>query len=426
MPIRNSLNPDDHQDEQDRLMTHTLFMAQQAATARLSVVEAQLTEDDETGPDSTTPAYENLFVPENSRLGHRRNRSSQIIDGFVLNNSTPPTGGVRPLSMILGDDLNRLSLARSVRYSHLLGLDDRRLSILQSDELLRHWTDQSDPLADENSHSEASEDDDPYLFKGTPSELTEAYKADDGPPNTAAWSSKKVRRDPMFKREDVAIQVLSRPAKGVVEAIRQEAEAQRGKSPTTVTKPGISGRMPAYQSLPPIAEERHSVRNSYVHLPDEVRERSLGDEPSVDTGDSDPSIELFKSLRVSVEDETHVVLPAALRRYGITAGFDDYGLWVVYENQERLVQKHEKPLLLFKQLDGEGKKPMFMLRKWTRKPTAEELDQANNPRSSDPFLSDDDSKGRLWVPQATPDGKLFYRNTRTGETTAPRKIKPFF
>lgn len=36
---------------------------------------------------------------------------------------------------------------------------------------------------------------------------------------------------------------------------------------------------------------------------------------------------------------------------------------IVYGGQERRVGLNEKPLILFKQLDKEGKNPMFMLRK---------------------------------------------------------------
>ncbi|KAI0180648.1 hypothetical protein GGR52DRAFT_578788 [Hypoxylon sp. FL1284] len=75
------------------------------------------------------------------------------------------------------------------------------------------------------------------------------------------------------------------------------------------------------------------------------------------------SVEIFKSFRVSMDDPCYKVLPAALKKYQINAPWDQYALYIVYGDQERCLGLHEKPLILFKQLDKEGKKPMFMLRK---------------------------------------------------------------
>jgi hypothetical protein len=75
------------------------------------------------------------------------------------------------------------------------------------------------------------------------------------------------------------------------------------------------------------------------------------------------SVEIFKSFRVSMEDPCYKVLPAALKKYNINAPWEQYALYIVYGDQERCLGMEEKPLILFKQLDKEGKKPMFMLRK---------------------------------------------------------------
>lgn len=80
---------------------------------------------------------------------------------------------------------------------------------------------------------------------------------------------------------------------------------------------------------------------------------------------SQASVEIFKSFRVSMEDPTYKVLPAALKKYNINASAEDYRLYIVYGDQERCLGRDEKPLVLFKQLDVGGKKPMFMLRKAT-------------------------------------------------------------
>lgn len=78
---------------------------------------------------------------------------------------------------------------------------------------------------------------------------------------------------------------------------------------------------------------------------------------------SNASIEIFKSFRVSMEDPTYKVLPAALKKYNINAPWEQYALYIVHGDNERCLEMDEKPLILFKHLDKAGKKPMFMLRK---------------------------------------------------------------
>lgn len=78
---------------------------------------------------------------------------------------------------------------------------------------------------------------------------------------------------------------------------------------------------------------------------------------------SNPQVEIFKSFRVSIDDPCHKVLPVALKKYNITADWRQYALYIVHGDQERCLGLNERPLILFKQLDREGRKPMFMLRK---------------------------------------------------------------
>ena len=90
--------------------------------------------------------------------------------------------------------------------------------------------------------------------------------------------------------------------------------------------------------------------------------RDQDDSPSGVSG-SAPSVEIFKSFRVSMEDPCYKVLPAALKRYNISADWRQYALYIVYGDQERCLGLEDKPLILFKQLDKEGRKPIFMLRR---------------------------------------------------------------
>ena len=102
-------------------------------------------------------------------------------------------------------------------------------------------------------------------------------------------------------------------------------------------------------------------REKLIGGPPRRRETPVPDTPST----SNASVEIFKSFRVSMDDPCHKVLPAALKKYQINAPWDQYALYIVYGDQERCLGMDEKPLILFKQLDKEGKKPMFMLRKTT-------------------------------------------------------------
>ncbi|KAK6512090.1 Adaptor for signal transduction [Arthrobotrys musiformis] len=106
------------------------------------------------------------------------------------------------------------------------------------------------------------------------------------------------------------------------------------------------------------------------HLRARSRDRVRHDPPPMasppaaeDEGSNPPTVEIFKSFRVSMDDPCYKVLPAALKRYNIQADWQHYALYIVYGDQERCLGYEEKPLILFKQLDKEGKKPMFMLRR---------------------------------------------------------------
>lgn len=78
-------------------------------------------------------------------------------------------------------------------------------------------------------------------------------------------------------------------------------------------------------------------------------------------------VEVFESFPFSMEDTTHRVLQTALKKYRINADWRQYALYILYRDQEREQERYlgpdEKPLVLFKQLDREGRKPMFMLRR---------------------------------------------------------------
>jgi hypothetical protein len=110
-------------------------------------------------------------------------------------------------------------------------------------------------------------------------------------------------------------------------------------------------------SYQPQAYNRESTRPA----PSRRTQTPAPDTPAGSGGGA--SVEIFKSFRVSMEDPCYKVLPAALKKYNINAPWEHYALYIVYGDKERCLGMEEKPLILFKQLDKEGKKPMFMLRK---------------------------------------------------------------
>lgn len=92
-----------------------------------------------------------------------------------------------------------------------------------------------------------------------------------------------------------------------------------------------------------------------------------------------------------MEDPCYKVLPAALRKYKISGDWRQYALMVCYGDQERVLGLEEKPLIIFKELQDAGKRPVFMLR---------QLDSSSsNPSSSS-------NKNSRVVVGATPGGVL--------------------
>ena len=89
-----------------------------------------------------------------------------------------------------------------------------------------------------------------------------------------------------------------------------------------------------------------------------------------------PSVEIFKSFRVGLEDPCYKVLTAALRKYNIQADWRQYELYIVYGDKERAIGLDEIPLAIFKDLDREGRKPTFMLRRLSRAEARREVSGA--------------------------------------------------
>ncbi|KAG7093747.1 hypothetical protein E1B28_007398 [Marasmius oreades] len=75
----------------------------------------------------------------------------------------------------------------------------------------------------------------------------------------------------------------------------------------------------------------------------------------------------LKSFKVSLEDPTYKVLPAALKKYRINNdNWENYAMFICYGSPgnriERCLSYDEKPLILFQKLKDAKKNPVFMLK----------------------------------------------------------------
>lgn len=121
-------------------------------------------------------------------------------------------------------------------------------------------------------------------------------------------------------------------------------------------------------------------RSSTVTLSNDTPELTSKLEPGTSSTDRNahPSNALsssngrgYKSFRVTMEDPTDKVLPAALKKYKIVDDWKLYVLFICYSSvpgangagdQERCMSLGERPLLLFQKLREQQQNPVFMLR----------------------------------------------------------------
>lgn len=84
---------------------------------------------------------------------------------------------------------------------------------------------------------------------------------------------------------------------------------------------------------------------------------------SVTEMSSQPGIQPLKQLKASTDDTCLKVLQLAMRRHHIPREkWSKYVLVICYEDKERILKLTEKPVLVFKELQGHEKNPTIMLR----------------------------------------------------------------
>ncbi len=196
------------------------------------------------------------------------------------------------------------------------------------------------------------------------------------------------------------------PASAAERAVLSSSHLAARNGGHSQTSPGLSPNMPS-PSSPPHLRDKHTVSGSTLNSGSYMQTGDLRAQRGTYTGGSDaeysgnyrlsmqpprtssgqstqsiltnssrrtatpapspagdgPSLEIFKSFKVSMDDPCWKVLPAALKKYKINHPPEEYALYIVYGDQERCLEREEKPLILFKELDRQGRKPMFMLRR---------------------------------------------------------------
>ncbi|KAJ7113696.1 hypothetical protein C8R43DRAFT_1039768 [Mycena crocata] len=142
------------------------------------------------------------------------------------------------------------------------------------------------------------------------------------------------------------------------------------KSPT---KPDIESPHPSPQQLEhdlSYSSRREQSSTSASTPPEKPRpidSPNLSNLPAAPKTARTDSSETLKSFKVSLEDPTWKVLPAALKKYRINNdNWENYAMFICYGSTgnriERCLSYDEKPLLLFQKLKDAKKNPVFMLK----------------------------------------------------------------
>jgi hypothetical protein len=318
-------------------VTQSLLVARQCAVNELEKLEDSMPLEhpgSEFPPSVDTMAEPQSLSPRSKEI-RSPNRQSRIMDGVFLPSPPMPVDICDRRSSVLlnevmpGDpaEMRRLTWEDTLSSSHIRA---------QPVHLLRKWTEQGSRLSKLVADDDQATPQEHYVGSDTGEEnsitrfgtISNAEMSDNIPANLSfnvpsGFSVRPKRRQPPYSHS------RSKPETSTA-----------GGSDDTVQDPNspFTGICEAEQD--PLASQNSA------------------------------SVEIFKSFYVSLNDPCYKVLPAALKQYNINAPWEHYALYIVCGDQERLLQLDEKPLILFKQLDKEGKNPMFMLRKMSVHPEA--------------------------------------------------------
>ncbi|KAF5092478.1 hypothetical protein D0Z00_004570 [Geotrichum galactomycetum] len=112
---------------------------------------------------------------------------------------------------------------------------------------------------------------------------------------------------------------------------------------------GNSSRAPSSSAAP--------INNSSSSIPTNASSVSLNVSVA-GSKHSDP----IKDFNISPDVPCYKILPQIARRHKVRGDWRGAGLVVCYDDQERMIGLEEKPLVIYKELQREGKNPIFMIR----------------------------------------------------------------
>jgi Ras association (RalGDS/AF-6) domain len=298
------------EDEERRALIHSLFLAQQSSNERLEELEDECFLEDgrDTGSEYKQAASPLPFSPPIFPEELKRSLGKGVADRSQSSQSVHPKGkNSTRTSTLLNALLYQQEDSRERQRLTWSNLTDHRQSVIESDNLLQTWTNQRDPLAWEQASDNPKDDE----------EQEKSWHAGDNS------TYKRPRSD------STALDTTNNAD---------------GEKSTSDKRNSLN--------LPEVAESTHFLPESHVEKP-----------PPYQTNNSVAEACVRRSFRVGLEDTCRTIMPAVLSKYNIKEDCRDYLLHLVYMDGERLIRLEEKPLLVFKELDEAGKKPMLMLRR---------------------------------------------------------------
>jgi hypothetical protein len=360
-------SPSTENDELRDLM-QGLLLAQQSTNARLERLEDQTQLDEMQDAGSSNP---DRLGPGHDR-GHRRNRSSQAILGIATDGTADLFAeGAQRTSILLNRKIYHEDDFKESQRRTLTSLDDHRQSVVQSNKLLQTWTDQLDPSPPYmlSFHGEYAAD--AYKLIELQEDIRRAEQNRDRDRDTGA-DTETGRNSDMFHEaattpyndwDDGSSGARGESNNEDKNFTTQQEGITVGKSREDGPRDGggrgeqakVEDRVPAIASLvqyPTIWLGQGFVTDTTPKVQSWQQVKN-----------SEPSIEIFKSFRVSLEDPCWKVLPAALRKYKIDSDARFYTLCIEHGDQKRYIEPRERPLAIFKDLESKGLKPMFKLKK---------------------------------------------------------------
>ncbi|KAG6826560.1 hypothetical protein H0H92_015314 [Tricholoma furcatifolium] len=220
------------------------------------------------------------------------------------------------------------------------------------------------------------------------------------------WLEKKLLRDMSIAQRISTLEEDNRTLNTTLQSLADEVHLMRNSMPrnaqfvkpqTSPTKPeqGFESPHPSPQQLehdiPPLGRNQGPSQlgpstNSHASTSSSEKHRPPPVSISDASGNSSPtpqtprprrqeSSENLKSFKVTLDDPTWKVLPAALKKYRINNdNWQNYAMFICYGSPEflmpstpgnridRCLSYDEKPLLLFQKLKDAKKNPVFMLK----------------------------------------------------------------